>query len=86
MSRDITKDMYGDLNYAPITLFGNKLNVGIIGAGRGALIKTRNFYNKGSNIEVLALEFLDDFYELDTIPFSNSSALLNPKEPLTKSF
>ena len=66
MSRDITKDIYGDLNYAPITLFGNKLNVGIIGAGRGALIKTRNFYNKGSNIEVLALEFLDDFYELDT--------------------
>ena len=66
MSRDITKDIYGDLNYAPITLFGNKLNVGIIGAGRGALIKIRNFYNKGSNIEVLALEFLDDFYELDT--------------------
>ena len=43
MSRDITKDIYGDLNYAPITLFGNKLNVGIIGAGRGALIKTKNF-------------------------------------------
>ena len=43
MSRDITKDIYGDLNYAPITLFGNKLNVGIIGAGRGALIKTEIF-------------------------------------------
>ena len=67
MSRDITKDIYGDLNYAPITLFGNKLNVGIIGAGRGALIKTRNFYNKGSNIEVLALEFLDDFYKTQFI-------------------
>lgn len=65
MSKNITKDIYGNLNYAPITLFGNKLNVGIIGAGRGALIKARNFYNKGSNIEVLSLEFLDDFYKFD---------------------
>ena len=42
-----------------------KLKIRIIGAGRGALIKVINFYNKGSNIEVLALDFLEDFYKFD---------------------
>lgn len=65
MSKLIKENLHGELNYAPITLFGEKLKIGVIGAGRGALIKVRNFYNKCSNIEVLALEFLDDFYEFN---------------------
>lgn len=61
MSKNDKENLHGELNYAPITLFGEKLKIGVIGAGRGALIKVRNFYNKGSNIEVLALDFLDEF-------------------------
>lgn len=58
-------NLHGELSYASITLFGEKLKVGVIGAGRGALIKVRNFYNKGSEIEVLALDFLEDFYKFN---------------------
>lgn len=65
MPKDVKRDIYGELNYAPITLFAEKLNVGVIGAGRGALLKTRNYYNKGAHIEVLALDFLEDFYKFD---------------------
>ena len=62
MSKAVKENLHGELNYAPITLFGEKLKIGVIGAGRGALIKVRNFYNKGSNIEVLSLDFLEEFY------------------------
>ena len=58
-------NLHGELSYAPITLFGEKLKIGVIGAGRGALIKVRNFYNKGSKIEVLELDFLEDFYKFN---------------------
>ena len=65
MSEYFKENIHGELNYAPITLFGEKIRVGVIGAGRGALIKVRNFYNKGSNIEVLSLDFLADFYKFN---------------------
>lgn len=65
MFEDSKANLHGELSYAPITLFGEKLKIGVIGAGRGALIKVRNFYNKGSKIEVLALDFLDDFYKFN---------------------
>lgn len=65
MSEYSKANLHGELSYAPITLFGEKLKIGVIGAGRGALIKVRNFYNKGSNIEVLALDFLEDFYKFN---------------------
>ena len=58
-------NLHGELSYAPITFFGEKLKIGVIGAGRGALIKVRNFYNKGSKIEVWALDFLEDFYNFN---------------------
>jgi len=65
MSEYSKANLHGELSYAPITFFGEKLKVGVIGAGRGALIKVRNFYNKGSKIEVLALDFLEDFYKFN---------------------
>ena len=65
MSEYSKANLHGELSYAPITLFGEKLKIGVIGAGRGALIKVRNFYNKGSEIEVLALDFLEDFYKFN---------------------
>ena len=65
MSEYSKANLHGELSYAPITLFGEKLKIGVIGAGRGALIKVRNFYNKGSKIEVLALDFLEDFYKFN---------------------
>ena len=65
MSEYSKANLHGELSYAPITLFGEKLRIGVVGAGQGALIKVRNFYNKGSKIEVLALDFLEDFYKFD---------------------
>ena len=65
MSEYFKENIHGELNYAPITLFGEKIRIRVIGAGRGALIKVRNFYNKGSNIEVLSLDFLEDFYKFN---------------------
>ena len=65
MSEYSKANLHGELSYAPITLLGEKLKIGVIGAGRGALIKVRNFYNKGSKIEVLALDFLEDFYKFN---------------------
>ena len=65
MSEYSKANLHGELSYAPITFFGEKLKIGVIGAGRGALIKVRNFYNKGSNIEVLSLDFLADFYKFN---------------------
>lgn len=65
MSEHSKENLHGELSYASVTLFGEKLKIGVIGAGRGALIKVRNFYNKGSKIEVLALDFLEDFYKFN---------------------
>ena len=65
MYKNAGEDISRELNYASLTLFGEKLNIGIIGAGRGALIKARNFYKKGSSIEILALDFLEEFKEFD---------------------
>ena len=65
MSEYFKTNLHGELSYAPITLFGEKLRIGVVGAGQGALIKVRNFYNKGSKIEVLALDFLEDFYKFN---------------------
>ena len=65
MHDDIEKDIYREINYTPLTLFGEKLNIGIIGGGKAALIKIQSFYKKKSYIEVLALDFLDDFNKFD---------------------
>lgn len=65
MLRADKENLHGGLNYTPITLFGDKLKIGVIGGGRGALIKVRNFYSKGSYIEVLALDFLSEFQKFD---------------------
>lgn len=55
-------DIYGELNYLPISFFSNKIRIGIIGGGRAALIKARGFYEKGCIVELIALEFLEEFY------------------------
>ena len=39
MSEYSKANLHGELSYAPITFFGEKLKIGVIGAGRGALIK-----------------------------------------------
>ena len=58
------KDFSLDSKYLNLSFFGNKLNIGIIGAGRGAFIKAKTFLDKGCNVEVLALNFIEDFEEL----------------------
>jgi precorrin-2 dehydrogenase/sirohydrochlorin ferrochelatase len=63
MYENIKGDIYGPVKYLPISLFSNKIRIGIIGGGRAALIKTRGFYEKGCTVELIALEFLDEFYD-----------------------
>lgn len=55
-------DIYRGLSYLPISLFPNKVKVGIVGGGKAALIKAKGLYKKGCTVELIALEFLDEFY------------------------
>ena len=65
MYKDIKEDIPVTPKSINISLFGNKLKVGIIGAGKGALIKVRTFLDKQCNVEVLALDFIEAFKELE---------------------
>ena len=61
MSKDIARDIYDEVEYMPITLRSDKIKVGIIGGGKAALIKTKAFNKRNVNIEVLAIEFIEEF-------------------------
>ncbi|MGL5820838.1 MAG: NAD(P)-dependent oxidoreductase, partial [Sarcina sp.] len=41
------------------------IRVGVVGGGKVALLKLKNFISKGAYIEVLSKNFLDDFLEMD---------------------
>ena len=71
MYEDTEGDIYGGVNYLPISLFSRKIKIGIIGGGKAALIKARGLYDKGCTVELMAPEFLDEFYN-----FSNDRIIL----------
>lgn len=54
----------GELNYSLLSIFSEKLRVGIIGAGVGGFIKAKHFYNQGCYIEVLTKECNSSFDKL----------------------
>lgn len=67
MSKDITKNIQdGEIEYTYLALMSNKLRVGIIGGGRAAFIKVKNFISKGCYIEVLSKTFLNEFMEIES--------------------
>lgn len=55
MFEDIKEDIFvKDQEYSMISLFSNKINVGVIGFGKGALIKAKHFISLGSNVLAIA--------------------------------
>lgn len=68
MHEDIRKDISkGSIEYTYLSIMSNKFNVGIIGGGKVGYIKSKNFLLKECNVEVLSLNFLDDFKHINNI-------------------
>lgn len=67
MFKDTSKDIYSELDFMPITLLSNNLRIGVIGGGQGALIKVKTFLSKGCIVEVIALDFIEEFYKIDNL-------------------
>ena len=68
MFKDIRKDILkGNIDYTYLSLISKKTNVGIIGGGKVGYIKAKNFLTKNCKVEVLSLDFIKDFEELNNI-------------------
>ncbi len=61
---DISKE---DLNYTYLSIISKKLNVGIVGGGKASYVKCKRFLENGCKVEVLSLDFIDEFYDLKNI-------------------
>ena len=74
MCKDIREDILKeDIDYTYLSLISKKTNVGVIGGGRVGYIKAKNFLSKNCNVEVLSLEFIREFEELDNIKLIKNS-------------
>ena len=68
MCKDIEKDILKEnIDYTYLSLISKKTNVGVIGGGKVGYIKAKNFISKNCNVEVLSLDFIKEFEELDNI-------------------
>ena len=67
--------MSSKIKYSTVSLLSDKINVGIIGAGRAGLIKARHFINQGVHVHILAKEESREVAEL--IKGSNAVLELN---------
>lgn len=67
--------MSSKIKYSTVSLLSDKINVGIIGAGRAGLIKARHFINQGVHVHILAKEESREVAEL--IKDSNAVLELN---------
>lgn len=68
MYKDIRKDISEEsLEYTFLSVMSQKLRVGIIGGGKVGYIKGKNFALKGCIVEVLSLDFIEEFYRLKNI-------------------
>lgn len=62
--RDISID---NRDFTMLSLFSDKLKIGIIGGGKASLIKARGLINKGCKLEILSKEFNEEFYKLSNV-------------------
>lgn len=68
MCKDIREDILKEnIDYTYLSLISKKTNVGVIGGGKVGYIKAKNFLAKNCNVEVLSLEFIKDFEQLENI-------------------
>lgn len=74
MFKDIRKDIFKEnIDYTYLTLVSKKTNVGVIGGGKVGYIKAKNFLAKNCNVEVLSLDFIKEFKELENIKLIKNS-------------
>lgn len=68
MHKNIGKDIYEtNLEYTYLSLMSQKLRVGIIGGGKTGYLKGKSFASKGCIVEVLSLNFIEEFYKLENV-------------------
>lgn len=68
MYKDTRKDIPKEcLDYTYLSIMSEKLRVGIVGGGKVGYIKGKNFLHKGCNVDVLSLNFIDEFANLKDI-------------------
>ena len=74
MFKDIRKDIFKEnIDYTYLSLVSKKTNVGVIGGGKVGYIKAKNFLAKNCNGEVLSLDFIKEFKELENIKLIKNS-------------
>ena len=74
MFKDIRKDIFKEnIDYTYLSLVSKKTNVGVIGGGKVGYIKAKNFFAKNCNVEVLSLDFIKEFKELENIKLIKNS-------------
>ena len=74
MCKDIKEDISReDINYTYLATNSKKLRIGIVGGGRAGFIKAKSFFKRGSYVEVLSLEFIEDFNSLVNINLIKSN-------------
>ncbi|VYU02582.1 NAD(P)-dependent oxidoreductase [Clostridium tertium] len=74
MCKDIKEDISReDINYTYLATNSKKLRIGIVGGGRAGFIKAKSFFQRGSYVEVLSLEFIEDFNSLVNINLIKSN-------------
>ena len=74
MFKDIRENILKEnIDYTYLSLISKKTNVGVIGGGKVGYIKAKNFLSKNCNVEVLSLDFIKDFTELNNIKLIKNS-------------
>lgn len=64
MSTNTRENIQDELDFVFLSLISKKLNVGLIGGGKGGLIKANTFVRKGCSLWVLSKSFIKEFEEL----------------------
>lgn len=61
------EDFYDGLaSFMQLSLMPNKMRIGIIGGGRGALIKLKYFLSKGAEVSILSKELSEDILKIES--------------------
>lgn len=67
MYKNNRKDIQNELDFIFLSFISSKVNIGVVGGGKGGLIKARTFISKRCNLSVLSREFIEEFYQLEAL-------------------
>ncbi|MDV4149463.1 NAD(P)-dependent oxidoreductase [Clostridium sp. AL.422] len=74
MCKNIREDIPKEnIDYTYLSLISRKTNIGVIGGGKVGYIKSKNFLSKNCNVEVLSIDFIEEFKKLDNIKLIKNS-------------